>query len=113
MGRKKSPNHQLLKELDFTRDLLISGKRPSQIVRLLIETFPPMCRGTAYKRIDAVREIIKDECSTLDRHQLASEMIETYYKILDKALSTNQLNAALGSLAGLARLTGLVDKDQK
>ena len=112
MGRKKSPNTQLLKELDFTRDLLISGKRPNQIVKLLIETFPPMCRGTAYKRIYTVRDLIKDECQTLDRHQLAAEMIETYYKILDKAIASNQLNAALGSLAGLARLTGLVDQKQ-
>ena len=100
---------QIYKEIDHTRNLLVSGYRPNQIIAELKERWG-LSTTTCESRMRAARELMVHDASQVDRHQLASQLLETYSEILRKARDSNQLNNALGAVAGIARLTGLDTK---
>ncbi len=97
---------EITEQIEHTKDLLVAGYRPGQIRRELAEKYGIASR-TCDTRISQARTAMVDDASKMDRHQLASQLLETYAEILRKARESNQLNNALGACAGIARLTGL------
>ena len=97
---------KIAEQVDHTRNLLVAGYRPNEIIKELKEKWA-LSTSTCEGRIRAARDAMVHDASQVDRHQLASQLLETYSEILRKARESNQLNNALGAAAGIARLTGL------
>ena len=104
--RKGNTAVEIVEQIEYTKDLLVGGYRPGQIRKMVSEKYGFSTR-TADTRMAQARDAMVDDASQVDRHQLASQLLETYAEILRKAKESNQLNNALGAAAGIARLTGL------
>ena len=104
--KKGSTAVEICEQIEYAKDLLVGGYRPGQIRKMLTEKYGFQGR-TADTRIAQARDAMVNDASQVDRHQLASQLLETYAEILRKAKESNQLNNALGAAAGIARLTGL------
>ena len=104
--RKGNTAVEIVEQIEHTKDLLVAGYRPGQIRKMVSEKYGFSGR-TAETRMAQARDGMVEDASQVDRHQLASQLLETYSEILRKARDSNQLNNALGACAGIARLTGL------
>ena len=97
---------KIAEQVEYTKDLLVAGYRPGQIIKELKDKWG-LSTSTSENRMRAAREEMLRHAKQIDRHQLGAQLFETYSEILRKARETNQLNNALGAAAGIARLTGL------
>jgi hypothetical protein len=104
--RKGNNAVEIYEQIEHTKDLLVAGYRPGEIRKMVAERYGCSLR-TVDTRISQARDAMVRDASQVDRHQLASQLLETYSEILRKARDSNQLNNALGACAGIARLTGL------
>lgn len=105
----KSEARKIVDQVDEVAELLANGMRPIEIRRYLAEQYGLSTR-TSERRIADARQVLVDEASKIDRQQLAAQILSSYQIVLRKAANSNQLNNALGALSGIARLTGLEQK---
>ncbi len=97
---------EIAEQINQVREWLIEGYRPGQIRAKCAEQWDLKTRA-AESRIAGARQAMLRDLSTIDRHEVAAQMIESATDILKLARETRQLSNAIGALRLQAELLGL------
>jgi hypothetical protein len=92
------------------RDWLTHGKRPNEIRRLSARRSGGSAYGWLSRECKKLsREMVRD-LDSIDRKELASQLIETLLKVQEQALDTRQGSNAIGASRLISELTGLLGR---
>lgn len=97
---------EIAAQIDQVRAWIIEGYRPSQIRIKCLEAWDLKTRA-AESRMQAARRAMLLDLSTIDRQEIAAQMVEQASDILKMAKETRQLSNAIGALRFQADLLGL------
>jgi hypothetical protein len=100
---------EVARQIDQIRDWLSHGKRPNEIRRLSADQWGLSSRVAETRIALARREMVRD-LDSIDRKELASQLIETLLKVQEQALDTRQGSNAIGASRLISELTGLLGR---
>ena len=115
MARKYKPPSRAARitaQVQDVRSMLAQGYQSWRIIKHLEEVHG-VSRRTAERRLQDARSRELDEFASIDRTELAAQMLDAYQEILQASQSSKHYNASIGAINGILRLTGLVDPNQK
>lgn len=99
-------------QVQDVRNMLARGYQSWRIVRHLQDVHG-ISERTAERRLQDARSRELDEFASIDRTELAAQMLDAYQEILQASQTSKAYNASIGAINGILRLTGLVDPNQK
>jgi hypothetical protein len=100
---------EIAAQIDQVREWLTHGKRPNAVRRLCSEEWGLTTRVAESRMQEARRAMVRD-LDSIDRKELASQMIETLLKVQEQALDTRQGSNAIGASRLISELTGLLGR---
>jgi len=111
---RKDPNRigqtavEIAQQINDARQMLAMGRNRYTICQALSARYGLSVR-TADRRLREAREAMVTELESIDRKQLAAQLIEAAAEILGEARESKQLSNALGAIGLISRITKLED----
>ena len=96
----------IAEQINLAADLLVNFKTARQIRDVLAERYG-LPERTAYDRIQAARQLIKEEANMADRQEIVATMMAQCLKIATEASETRQLSNAIGAMRLYGELIGV------
>lgn len=108
-GRARESAADIAQQINTVQRMLTHGKNTYDICQALALEYG-LPERTARRRIAEAREQLRAEVASLDRQDLAAQLIKAAQEILGEARETRQLSNALGALGFISRVTGIEPK---
>lgn len=108
-GRASKSTLDIAEQINAVAKMLTMGKSPYEIRQVLAMQYG-LPERTADRRISEARQQLVRDVESIDRKELAAQLLRAAEEILGEARQTRQLSNALGALGFISRLTGMEPK---